>query len=504
MRGSLIIRADAGTRIGTGHLTRCLALAREWKTAGGEAEFLSRCESNDLRQLIRAQGFSLTTLRQSHPHPADLEMTSSLLERRRPAWVVLDGYHFDSAYQYRIKQAGCQLMVIDDNAHLDRYYADLLLNQNICAEELQYRSEPHTRLLMGTRYVLLRPEFLAWQGWRRETPSVARKILVTLGGSDPDNQTLKVLERLGQVKANKFEVTVVVGPGNPHIGKLQSVIRGSAFPVHLVRNPGNMAELMVWADMGVSAGGATCWEFAFMGLPGLILVVAENQRKNAETLNARGIAVNLGCYRDLSAGVLAEKLESLMWDAERRRAMTEKGQEIVDGNGASRVASAMAEAPWPEPDALRVRPAGQQDALLLWEWANDPSTRANSFQRRPIPLEEHMQWYSAKLESAGTRIWIIEGSSGPAAQIRYDRADSHTAEISFSVAPHCRGRGLGSKALTLTARAACEELGVRRLRGIVLSSNEASIRAFVKAGFTCVERRHIDRKACHVFVREYP
>jgi spore coat polysaccharide biosynthesis predicted glycosyltransferase SpsG len=231
--------------------------------------------------------------------------------------------------------------VIDDMAHLDYYYADVVLNQNINADRLRYTCESTTRLLLGTCYALLRSEFLAWRGWQRQIPKVAGKILVTLGGGDPDNQTLKIVRALKQVDVDGLETVVVVGASNPHFQGLQSATRNSQSAIRLVRNVTNMSDLMVWADVAVSAGGSTCWEMAFMGLPNVLLVLAENQRGIAEGLAEAGVSLNLGWFKQVMDEHVAEALYGLLGDHNLRQQMSRNGREIVDGVGGERVVSAL-------------------------------------------------------------------------------------------------------------------------------------------------------------------
>jgi UDP-2,4-diacetamido-2,4,6-trideoxy-beta-L-altropyranose hydrolase len=337
----LVIRADANAHTGTGHLMRCLALAQGWKTRGWQATFITACDSDGLCRRLRDDGFQVITLERSYPDPADWKTTSQVLVAHSGAWVVLDGYHFDPAYQRQIREAGHRLLVIDDMAHLDYYYADVVLNQNINAEQLRYSREPYTRLLLGTRYVLLRREFLRWQGWKREMPETARKVLVTLGGGDPDNQTLKVIRALQQVDADRLEAVVVVGASNPHSRELQSAIRSSQFAIRLAWNVTNISELMSWADVAVSAGGSTCWEMAFMGLPNVLLVLAENQRSIAEGLSEADVTLNLGWFEQVMDVHIVEALSSLLNDRNRRQQMSYNGQMLVDGMGSERAVSAL-------------------------------------------------------------------------------------------------------------------------------------------------------------------
>ncbi len=90
----------------------------------------------------------------------------------------------------------------------------------------------------------------------------------------------------------------------------------------------------------------------------------------------------------------------------------------------------------------------------------------------------------------------------PVAQVRYDRIDTDAAEIDFSVVSDYRGKGLGTRVLVLTAAMVCKELGVKRLKGVVFSSNEASMHVFANAGFECVGQEQVSGKLCSIFVRE--
>lgn len=177
---------------------------------------------------------------------------------------------------------------------------------------------------------------------------------------------------------------------------------------------GQRLELMARADVAVTAGGSTCWEAAFMGLPSIVVSLAGNQRETAEGLGRYGAALNLGWARDVSESTLARVLQDVARDPARREAMSEKGRRLVDGSGGRRVVGAMRS---DGGDGLRVRRARGDDAELVWEWANDPTVRARSFRPDPIPLDEHLEWYRGRLASPDTRLWIIERHGAPVAQI---------------------------------------------------------------------------------------
>ena len=226
---------------------------------------------------------------------------------------MLDGYHFDPAYQKAIREAGYRLLVVDDTAHLPAYHADVLLNQNIYAPQLTYSYDPHTVLLLGPMYALLRPEFLVWKEWERHIPDTARHILVTLGGGDSDNVTLKVIQALHDIRLPDLEIRVIVGPANPHRDSLVAAIEHGPHSVELLFDVTDMPGLMAWADIAVSAAGSTCWELLFMGLPSLVGVLADNQVPIAEDCHG-GVSdqpgmVSSGIYtRDCFIAHLADRI----------------------------------------------------------------------------------------------------------------------------------------------------------------------------------------------------
>lgn len=337
----IIIRCDADSNIGAGHLMRCLALGEYWKSLGGKTIFVTATKNEQLVERLHNENFQVIQLARAYPDPADWVKTSQVITENPNTWVILDGYHFDPSYQLCIKEAGSPLMIIDDMAHLNHYYADIILNQNINATQLNYSCEPRTRFLFGTQYVLLRREFHGWEKWQREIPKNARRVLVTLGGSDPDRQTLKAIRAIKQVKKDDLEVTVIVGASNAHFNEIKTMIRDLPFNIRIVRNALNMPKLMAWADLALSAGGSTNWELAFMGLPSMAIVLAENQKGIAEGLAKDGIVLNLGWFRDVTENHISRIMTDLLENSELRREMSRKGRQLVDNAGSNRVLSTL-------------------------------------------------------------------------------------------------------------------------------------------------------------------
>lgn len=488
----IAFRADASSRIGAGHIMRCIALAQAWQDCGGEAFFISHCESDALRERIFKEGFRVVAIEQAHPHAGDISQTLELVAEYVPAWLVLDGYHFDGAYQRGIKEAGLKLLVLDDYGHADHYWADIVLNQNVGASDTLYaKRETYTRLLTGCRYALLRKEFRQWKGHVRRIPEKAKKLLVTMGGGDPDNVTLKVVEALKTSGLEELDTTVVVGGTNAQADALGAL---QCANLHFVKNASNMPELIASADLAVSAGGSTSWEMAFLGLPAAIVVLADNQRQVAERLHDLGVAVNLGEHSLVSGDRIAGCVKGLMSDPTRRAVMSEKGRELVDGEGAARVVMQL------RGDRFRLRKARPADAEDIWELANDPAVRVQSFSTDPIAWQTHQRWFAARLGSPCCHYFLaVDADDNMVGQVRFDDA-TEMVVINVSVAGPWRSCGIGTALISSAVDRLFAQTRIREVHALIKCDNQPSIRAFEKAGFHRAEDMHIQGSAARHYI----
>jgi UDP-2,4-diacetamido-2,4,6-trideoxy-beta-L-altropyranose hydrolase len=337
---SLLIRADASSAIGSGHAMRCLALAKAWQSAGGIASWLMAESIPAIEERIAREGCRLSKINAEPGSATDAERTVEEARRVETAWIVVDGYRFFPDYIRQLRRGGLRALFLDDDGRFESYPADAVLNQNIAANPEMYgKKEPSTRLLLGSEYVLLRPEFIA-EPQTRAHPTIGSKVLITMGGSDSENVTIRVLRALPFMKTN-IEAKVVVGGGYQKIEALRDLVARLPLKIQLEENPGNMAPLMRWADVAVSGAGSTCWELAYLGLPSIVIIQSPDQRSIAQGLAAQEIAVNLGEHANLSTESISDVLDRLLTDLDRRRAMSERGRKLIDGRGAMRVVQAL-------------------------------------------------------------------------------------------------------------------------------------------------------------------
>lgn len=307
----IVFRADASLQIGTGHVMRCLTLADALAARGAECQFICRAHEGNLIDFIRSKGYV------THPLPAGATLPPSsadlahapwlgatqsedagacvpVLAELQPDWLIVDHYSLDSRWEQALKPNYRKLMVIDDLA--DRpHVCDLLLDQTFGCESADYRPlvPAHCLLLCGSQYALLRPEFAALRSYSlklRAQPALL-ELLITMGGVDKDNATGQVLQalRTSPLPAN-CRITVVMGATAPWLDEVRTLAQDMPWNTRVLVGIDDMAQLMADSDLAIGAAGATSWERCCLGVPTIMLVLAENQRKIAEALSEAGAA----------------------------------------------------------------------------------------------------------------------------------------------------------------------------------------------------------------------
>ena len=506
-RERMLLRADADSRIGTGHVMRCLALAQAWKAcvrqrgdAPHDAVHLLCGPSlpEVLRERIELEGVRVATLPAglTPGSAAERDFTRAYAERIEAGTIVVDGYVFDADYYAGLRAPGRPLLAIDDCVTSSYYPVDVLLNQNLGASEALYpageRRDADTRLLIGPRYVLLRDEFVSRDvplAPRREASSVDRpmRVLITLGGSDPEGLTRRVARAMATLDTPALEALVVMGAATPP-QRAQEVADEVGSRGRVVRSVPNMAEVMAWADVAITASGSTIYEAMAMGLPSLVVVAAANQRELASALFERGIGASLGEHRALDEARVATELQRLLEDPVRRRAYARAAREVVDGHGRSRVVDAL------HYPTLSIRPAVAADCEWLWVCANDPEMRSNSFSPEPIAWEDHVRWFDARMNDPRASIWLgIDAANERVGYVRFEPREESAADdelvVSVGVATKHRGKRYGDPLLRL---AFAEEYRTRPslmyIHGYVRLENKASHRLFADIGFEKASR----------------
>lgn len=346
----LVLRCDASSQIGAGHLVRSLTLAEGWQAAGGSVTLVGRVEIPWLRAQIEHSAIRFLEIADDITSDQELSLLATLnglnsdglnsmargCDDPRP-WLVLDGYRFDTSYHSRLRALGFRLCVIDDMAHLNAYDADVILNQNPNAAMLRYNCPAHTVLLLGTEYALLRRQFRDVTSSPKQILPVAHRLLVTFGGTDTQRQWRKALDALHYIHSPALTVTLMGAP--QHLSEAATADIPAQHTIEFLPNLFRMVDVMQQSDVALCASGSTTLELAYLGVPMLVTSIADNQLGIMDGLAQSGAALALGWHEDVTAVQIAVQLEQLLADPARRRQMSRAGRILVDGLGPERVIS---------------------------------------------------------------------------------------------------------------------------------------------------------------------
>ena len=341
---NIAFRVDASSQIGTGHFMRCLTLADALNQRGAQIRFISRHLLEHLQGLLLNKGYEFMMLESqananvddlAHSHwlgttqQYDAEEALQLLSDRIWDWLVVDHYALDFRWESLLRKSAKRLMVIDDLA--DRMHdCDILLDQNYYADkETRYRGKVpvNCQLFLGPRYALLREEFNQWHLRVKPRTGPVSRILVFFGGLDADNFTGLTIEALVGLGLCGIHVDVVIGAQHPYREQIESEC--SEHNLYCYVQTDRMAELMAAADLAVGAGGSATWERCCLGLPSIILIVADNQSQAVFDLEQAGVVINLGDARSVSILTMSDKLKELIENEKLRTQLSLSSLKLV-------------------------------------------------------------------------------------------------------------------------------------------------------------------------------
>lgn len=334
MRKKVLLRVDAGGSTGAGHLMRCLALARELTEVGCEVVVACAGLDAEYERLIREAGCGRLLLDKGLTMARDAQLCADYADLHQFDGVVVDHYGLDLAWESRLGKHGRTVLVIDDLANRP-HECDALLDQNDCAPRAaRYAGlvPADSEFFLGPTFALLRREFAVFRE-RCEPRRELKRLLVFFSASDEGNETAKALNGVAQSK-RAWQVDVVTGAAHPDAAGIARICRERGWTHH--HQVDYMAALMAEADLSLGSAGSASWERCAVGLPAILVQLADNQAEVMRCLLRHGAGLSLGVAADVQAGHYAQALDIL--GQRKLAAMSQAAFELVDGNGAARVA----------------------------------------------------------------------------------------------------------------------------------------------------------------------
>jgi|TARA_B110000259_G_scaffold112874_1_gene128779 UDP-2,4-diacetamido-2,4,6-trideoxy-beta-L-altropyranose hydrolase len=503
MKVKVAVRADASISIGSGHVHRCLTLTDQLLRSNYEVTFFTRPNNGHLVNLIKSRGchVRLLPLILDESFNGDDCVTwpeSYAIEDARQTilcagdelydWMIVDHYGVDSPWEIFTKGIYKHLLVLDDLANR-QHDCNILVDQNLGRKSSHYQALLNEKAvrLCGSEYALLRPEFSVSRDISLERRKFhgLQSILIFMGGTDVNNITCRVLEALWDNHLKAFKkIYVVMGSNAPSLNNVRDLLGKFNCSTELLIDTDKIHEYMTLSDISVGGAGGAAWERCCLGLPSLIVTIAENQVEGSKALVRAGAAQSI-TQLELKKRMLTKTILLLENNGELSN-MSANAASICDGSGASRVLAEMCKVDF---SLLMPRKANSSDEALLLIWANDPLTRQNAVNQDVISEESHSLWFKRKMADAShCIIYIVSLPDGNnLGQVRFDMADDGWL-IDYSMDFSYRGMGLGSAMLSSAVTALANLFPGQFVKGLVKQKNNASLRVFEKCQFVRQEQ----------------
>lgn len=499
---NIFFRVDASSLIGSGHVIRCLTLAKELKKQGHQCKFICRDHKYNLIKKIKKENFKvfkLPNLKNLNKKfklddrtsiyskflginwREDAKQTIEVLkEEKKIDWLVIDHYGLDLKWEKKLRKFTEKIMVIDDLANRN-HDCDLLLDQNLTENyKSRYKNflNKNCNLLLGPQYSLLQKQYRDLHQQATIRTGKPKKILIFFGATDERNITGLIIESFYKLNKKDIFLNVVIGSSNSQKEKIIEKYKSNK-NIKFYSDLDSLANLMLDADLAFGACGTSSWERCCLGLPSISITIAENQISIAKELNRRGLTFWLGDHYNVTKKQVYDFLKIFINKNLER--MSRECKLVTDGYGALKVAASLT---LNNNVKLKAREAELRDETLLLNWANDPLVRTNSFNSKLISLPSHKKWFQKCLKSPDScRIIIVETQKKlPIGQVRVEK-NKYKWVIDFSLASFARKKKIGTK-MFLTAINRLKKMGIMNFKAQVKKKNYVSSKIFKNAGFT--------------------
>ncbi len=456
MKKLAIFRFEASPTTGAGHAIRSCVLADALVEEGWICKIVTTSTTYDF--IPKMDRFERIEPEDFYNNPMACDL------------LVIDNYELDHVYEKHFRPTAKKILVIDDLANR-KHDCDILLDQTYGRDAADYEIlvPKHCKILAGSDYVLLRKEFIELRPKalekRRQTTEVKR-ILISMGGSDPKDYTLKALE---MVKESSFNGAIDIVMGFTLINTKSVKNYVASLPNECtIHVNADMPKLIYEADLAIGAAGTSVWERCSLGLPQVLIITADNQEKIHEQL------LNSGGLSDLAEAYSGNYLGFSEWAAK-----------IVDGFGVNEIISAIINLDFDKNISLKKVTVLDKDIIFKWQ---DIEEIRKYFNTPSSPTYiEHTDWFTRRLKQLENPFWIILSGNSKIGSISltYNNIENYY-DLSWYVIPDKWGRGIGTSALKL----ALQKIKPFKVHAFVKKENLVSHKSLQKLDFKAIDNQN--------------
>ena len=485
----VFIITEGGRNIGFGHVTRCLSLYEAFEERNITPEFIVSSDEA-IKNVLAGKRFRIVNW---------LKKTDELLSLVKGADIAIADSYLAGTDVYKELSESVKLAVYIDDYNRIEYPKGIVVNGMVYAEEIDYPRRKDIKYLLGPQYIPLRKAF--WGAAEKEIKKDVEDVMVTFGGDDKRSMMLKILNFLKK-EFPRLTKDVIIGKSfyDKDVKEIE-ILKNDK--INLFYNPDAVAmrEIMLKADIAISAGGQTLYELARIGVPTVGICIADNQRQNLEGWQRCGVVEYIGWYNDDN---LMEKLKGsieYMADVNIRKKKSDLAGKLIDGRGSTRVAGIILHNLFKS--QLSFRRAKFDDAQEMLNLYNDDAVRENSFNPGKIEWQHHAKWLTERLNDDNCVFFIVNTHTTFYGQVRFDiDPEKKEAVINISLKKDIRGLNLGSFVVNKSINELLKIRGnIKLIRAYIKKGNIPSIKTFERADFKFSEDTIFKNHEAKVYLR---
>ena len=472
-------KTNANQNIGSGHLQRCLNLARVLK-GKNQIYFLLTKTSTSIVKKLRNE-FKIINFKDDKDI---LKKAKTIFKHKKDSFLIIDDYSINYKWEKIISGFFYKTLVICDDIS-KKHYCNLYLNQNILdiQSNIKIQKKYKENYLVGPKYALLDKNYSLLLKKKAKKRNKLKNILISFGGSDKENLTERVLELLAAKKYN-FNVIVILGNSYQYSFKLKKKFKNFK-NITFHKNLKSLAKIYYNTDLSIGAGGISSWERICFSIPSLVFQVSKNQKFTIDNLKKKKMIIYAGKETNFNKHKFKQQILHIKNNFIKIKKQSQDSDIFVDGYGASRVAEILMPSTTAE---TSLKKASKSDVYSYYNWANDKDVRASSFNQKKILLQDHKKWFYKQLRYPKKNLlYIFKTNKVYLGQTRLNISHK-TAKIDYSIDRDFRKKGLGSYMLKLVLKK--NKSKKLRFYAEVKKDNVKSINIFKNLKFKSISKKN--------------
>ena len=475
---NIAFRTDSSLSIGTGHVHRCLNLARKFKKKTNSCYFFLNDFSGNINNLVEKE-FNIFTYPNKNFNYSnqklnllDANLTIKFIKKLKIDLIFLDHYLLDEKWEKKVSKF-CKIVFLSDFINR-KSFCDYYLNYNLAYENSLIKNnffKKDCKKLIGLDYSIIKdlPYLKTFK---------KNKISIFMGGVDKKNFTSKLIKIFSDKFFSKFKIIVVLGIRNKKKLQIEKQIKKYRNFQIVKGNKKNLYSTFINSKLVVTSVGTTMFEHIVLGLNSVIIAQNNNQKRAAKSLSSLNILNFLNSGKDLNKYYFIKILNENNLQNKKK-----KFQSLIDTNGSNRIVNYFTNKDIT--NKARLKKVSYKDKYFLFKLANDPQVVKNSLNKKIVKFEDHNLWFEKIIKSKKTEIFIFLSEYNKIGQVRFDKLLNNKTYITYSVANEFRGKKIGLKMLKMALK---KKIFGSTYYAVVRNINHPSNKIFQKLGFKLIKK----------------